>query len=41
MEAILKQLNIKEPSFMKQLKSSKIANKAKRYKITVAASMAV
>ena len=41
MESIQKQLKVSEPSFIKQLKNSEIAKKAKRFKITLAASMAV
>jgi hypothetical protein len=41
MNKLQKQLKIAQPGFLKQLASSKIANKSKRFKITMAASMAV
>ena len=41
MEKLQQDLRVKEPAFLKQLKNSEVANKAKRFKITVAASMAI
>jgi len=41
MENIQKELQIKQPEFLRQLASSEIAKTAKRFKITMAASMAV
>jgi len=41
MQELQKQLRVSEPSFLKQLKNSRVAKKAKRFKITLAASMAV
>jgi len=37
----MKEFVVKEPSFMSNLKMAKLGKTAKRYKITVAASMAV
>jgi hypothetical protein len=41
MEKLQQDLRVKEPAFLKQLKNSNVSNKVKRFKITMAASMAV
>jgi hypothetical protein len=41
MANIQKELQIKQPEFLRQLASSVVAKKAKRFKITMAASMGV
>jgi hypothetical protein len=35
------QLKVEQPSFLNELKASDVSKKAKRFKITMAASMAV
>jgi hypothetical protein len=41
MEKLQRDLLVKTPSFLKQLENSSVPKRAKRYKITMAASMAV
>lgn len=41
MQKLQTQLNVKQPSFLNELMASDISKKAKRFKITMAASMAV
>lgn len=41
MQKLQTQLNVEQPSFLKQLMASDVSKKATRFKITMAASMAV
>jgi hypothetical protein len=41
MQKLQKQLKIEQPSFLNNLMASDVSKKAKRFKITMAASMAV